>query len=504
MKETPKVGLYLRLSRDDERAGESMSIENQRTYLLQYIKKCGWTAAEIYVDDGYSGTNFDRPGFQRLLSDIEAGKIDTVITKDLSRLGRDQIGTAFYYQIFFPRHGVRYIAVTEGFDSSEVGGTSALLPFLTAANDFYVADISRKVRTALTTRKKEGKFIGSVPPIGYRKDPAVQGHLIVEAETAQIVKEIFDLYLASGSVIGVAKTLTERGVPTPSQLKKSAVTQKRFSGVWNDTMVRRILSTPTYAGHLTQNRREKVNYKVSKRVELSPERWIIVPDTHEAIIEQEDFDRVQEMLAVHSYSHGKRSGHLLTGLAFCADCGSPMTYVRESPTRVYMVCQGYRKGGRLHLCGSHCIREDAVIEAVRSQLEQLASELDARRLEEPESPETGEKQFKRQLDTLERKLEQCRQIGSSLYRDKATGLLTQEEFTELFEENRQQRARLEKDKQRLQEQMEQERDEDDWMDRVREMLRFEVLDREIVLALVERVDIKENKDIEITFRFQKP
>lgn len=499
-----KIGLYLRLSRDDERAGESMSIENQRSYLLQYIKKRNWTAAEIYIDDGYTGTNFDRPGFQRLLSDIEAGKINTVITKDLSRLGRDQIGTAFYYQMYFPKHQVRYISVTEGFDTAEAGGTSALFPFLTAANDFYTADISRKVRTALTTRKKEGKFIGAAPPLGYQKDPAVQGHLVVEPEGAQTVREIFQMYLQLGSVIGVAKALTERGTPTPSRQKNAPVQQKRFAGTWNDTMVRRILSNPTYAGHLTQNRRTKTNYKLEQRVDLPPEQWITVRDTHEAIIDQATFDRVQEMLAVRSYSHGKRSGHLLTGLAFCADCGSPMTYVRGGERRVYMVCQGYRKGGRLRLCDSHCVREDAVIEAVRSQLEGLARQLDAETLERPREPEQEKRQLERQAESLERKLEQCRRVSGSLYRDKEAGILTGEEFRELFEDNRAQRAQLEVRLEELRGRMERETDRDAWLDSVRELLRFETLDRETVLALVERVEIGKDKEIGITFRFRQP
>lgn len=292
-KNGPRVGLYLRLSRDDDRAGESMSIENQRSYLTRYVGERSWTVTDTYVDDGYSGSNFERPGFRRLLEDIRQGKIDTVITKDLSRLGRDQIGTAFYYQIYFPQRRVRYIAVAEGFDTEEAGGSSVLFPFLTAANDFYTADISRKVRIALTARRRAGKFIGAAPPLGYRKDPEESGHLVVDPEGAAVVRRIFRMYLDKPSVIGVARALTEQGVPTPARYKGG----NGSSGVWSDTMVRRILTNPTYAGHLTQHRREKINYKVERRVAVPPEEWIIVRDTHEPVVSQTEFDRVQALLA---------------------------------------------------------------------------------------------------------------------------------------------------------------------------------------------------------------
>lgn len=301
MKEEPKVALYLRLSREDEGGGESASIESQRSYLRQYVEKQGWQVAGEYIDDGYSGLNFDRPQFQRLLADIRRGAVNTVLTKDLSRLGRDQIFTAYYYQIYFPQHDVRYISVAEGFDSAQTGVESALFPFLTAANDFYTADISRKVRAALTARKREGRFIGSFAPFGYQKDRERPGHLLPEPETAEVVKAMFQAYLRLGSVSGVARMLTGQGVPTPAQVQGRTDT----SGVWSATMVRRILTNPTYAGHLTQNRRVKVNYKIKKRRTLPETEWITVRNTHQAIIGQEEFDRVQSRLARRGQPHNQ-------------------------------------------------------------------------------------------------------------------------------------------------------------------------------------------------------
>lgn len=500
-----KIGLYLRLSRDDEREGESMSIENQRKFLMQYTESRGWKVKEIYADDGYTGTNFNRPGFQRLLDDIENSRIDTVITKDLSRLGRDQIGTAYYYQMYFPKHQVRYIAVTEGFDTAETGATNTLFPFLTAANDFYTADISQKVRTALTSRKRDGKFIGSSAPLGYQKDPLEAGHLIADPEGAKIIQFIFQKYLSCGSVAGVAKQLTEQGVPTPSQFKKSTQSQKRFPGAWNDTMVRRILTNPTYAGHLTQNRREKVNYKLKQRINLPREQWIVCPNTHEPVVSQAEFDQVQEMLEVRSYRGKKvREGHLLTGLAYCAGCGSPMTYVQDSPTRTYMVCQGYRKGGRLHLCTSHCIREDQVLEAIRTQLRQLAQALDWQALQEAVERETPSAPPERQIQRAQNSLERLNRIMEQLYSDRADGLLEESEFKTLFTQNRRERERCEEELKYCQAMEEGQAAQRNTAEMIRQTVSFETIDRSMMVSLLERVLVHENKTVELIFRFCKP
>lgn len=503
---TPKVGLYLRLSRDDENgSAESMSIANQRAFLLRWVQAQKWTVADIYADDGFTGTNFDRPDFQRLLKDIEAKKINTVLTKDLSRLGRDQIGTLYYLQVYFPAKRVRYIAVNEGIDTAGDSGMGGIAtPFLAAANDFYTADISRKVRTALNTRKQAGLFIGSSPPLGYLKDPNQKGHLIPDPETAWVVRRIFREFLLSGSVIGVAKGLTEEKVPTPSGQKQLRPGQTRFPGTWSTTMVRRILTNPTYAGHLTQNRRRKVSYKARQYENLPRDQWVVVKNTHEPLVTQEEFDQAQELLKTRSYSSKRGQPHLLTGLVFCADCGSPMTYVRNGPTRTYMVCQGYRAGGRLHLCTAHLMREDKVIESIRQQLRELARQLDADTLEETTRPDRGQAQTEQWKRKLEQQYENCKRIGSSLYRDKVAGTLTEAEFQELFEENRDERKRLEEQLERCNSQMEHEADQSEWKEQVRKFLSFDELDRGTLTALMEKILVYEDKTLEIIFRFRKP
>ena len=485
-----RVAIYLRLSREDEREGESASMENQRSYLRQYAAERGWTVAREYGDDGWSGLRFDRPQFQQMLADIDGGEIDTVLTKDLSRLGRDQIYTAFYYQIYFPQRGVRYIAVAEGLDTGQGGGASALFPFLTAANDFYTADVSRKVRAALTARKREGKFIGAHAPLGYAKDPERPGHLVVDGEAAPLVRGIFLRYLRLGSVSGVARALTEEGVPTPTQYREGG------KGVWSPTMVRRILTNPTYAGHLTQNRRVKVNYKIKKRKNLPPEEWITVPNTHEAIVEQEIFDRVQEELALRSYRRTGGGGHLLTGLARCADCGAPMTYVRESPARVYMVCRTYRQGGGR--CTAHSVREDRVLSTLRGALKDGAAGLNRQRLAAAWERGRSRRESDGQGERLALRLERQGAALARLYEDRAAGTLEEGEFQTLLDQIRKTRAALEEELNRLRE------NRSGAGAALEELMTFETLDRGLVAGLVEEVLVHGDKGVEIRFRFRCP
>lgn len=502
----PKVGLYLRLSHEDEDgAKESQSITNQRTFLMQYLEKLGWTAAETYIDDGFTGTNFDRPAFQRMIWDIEERRIDTVITKDLSRLGRDYIEVGSYLQRYFPKMGVRYIAVSDGYDSQSSSGMNMAMPFLSVVNDMYAQDISRKVRNTLTARKQQGKFTGASAPFGYTKDPAERGHLLVDDQAAGIVEEIFRDFLLNGSVLGVAKRLTEQGVPTPSAYKGDVNTQSRFPGVWSDSMVRRILTNPTYIGTLTQNRTRKINYKVDKRENLPPDQWIMVEHTHTPVIDRTVFEKAQELLSVRSYSsRAGGGGHLLTGLAFCAECGSPMTYVRESETRTYMVCRGYRSMGRLRLCTAHCVREDLVLRAIRLKLRQMVQLLDLEALANAIRPDDGDGQRRRQIASIQRKIERCKQVSARLYQDRAAALLREQEFLELFEQNRAERTQLER---QLEEYAQRDRLEEPaarYTEKIRQVLAFDTLERGILASLIERVFIHEDKTIQLEFCFSEP
>lgn len=483
----PKVALYLRLSREDEsKDGESQSIANQRDFLTAYVKANGFEVAETFVDDGVSGTTFDRPGFQRMLSAIECGRIDTVITKDLSRLGRDYIQTGHFLERYFPEKGVRYIAVNDQIDSERPTGAD-MTPFLSIFNDLYAKDISKKVRTALDTKKRQGKFIGSTAPYGYQKDPADKNRLLPDPETAPVVQEIFSTYQTLASVLGVAKLLTEQGITPPNGTP----------GPWNDAMVRRILTNPTYTGDLTQNRARKINYKVRKVVSLPRSQWIIVPDTHEALISRSVFAQVQQLLKVRGYAgREKHQPRLLSGLVFCGDCGAPMTFQRQGDRR-YLVCSASRRQGCL--CTSHCIRECAVEQALGDALRAIAKTCpDTEAFVSRSLKTAGSSGTKKRL---ENELAAEKNALAALYRDKANGLIAEGEYLELREILQMERERLEA---LLGERLTQERRQKEPAAAVEAFLRFEHLERSVVLAFVERVVIHKDKSIDIIFRFRAP
>ena len=245
-----------RYGKENERLLES--IKNQQDFLLRYAAEQGYEVAEIYADDGWSGTNFDRPAFQRMIRDIEEKKINLVLTKDLSRLGRDYILTGHYLERYFPEHQIRYIAVNDGIDTFENSIANELNPFKAVMNDMYARDISNKVRTALTTKKQNGKFIGAFAPFGYQKSAEDKNKLEVDPLTAPTVKRIFQLFLSGESMKRIAQRLTQEGVLTPSKQRQA----QRGADRWNDVMIKRILTNETYIGNLTQNRTRKINYKL--------------------------------------------------------------------------------------------------------------------------------------------------------------------------------------------------------------------------------------------------
>ncbi len=345
---TKQAALYLRLSRDDEKGGESESIKNQREFLKNYCKGHGIVPIYEFADDGFSGTSFSRPAFSKMIEQIKRGEIDTVLTKDLSRLGRDYIKTGYYIEEFFPLYGVRFIAVNDMIDTGAGGYTEDLLPFRAVLNDMYAKDISKKVRASLTTKKLAGEFIGASAPYGYKKADDNRNRLIPDEEVRGNVERIFAEFLSGKRVGEIAKMLTDSGIPTPSLYKKS----KRYAESWSGESVRNILKNPTYAGHLTQNTARKLSYKLEKRIKLKCEEWIVVKNTHEPIISERDFERTAELLR----GAGK-AGRMLSGRVFCGGCGAKMGYM-HSGGREYLVCSRWRRNTLA--CRSHCIRADFV------------------------------------------------------------------------------------------------------------------------------------------------
>ena len=330
------AGLYLRLSKDDEQHGESVSIGTQRAILTDYCISNGYNIYKTYVDDGYSGLNFERPGFCELLEDVEHGLVNMVITKDLSRLGRDYIMTGYYSEIFFQTKGVRYIAIADDFDSDK--GGNEIAPFKNILNDMYARDISKKIRNAKHQRAKQGLFISGQAPYGYQKDPHNRNQLIADPEAAAVVRIIFSLAERGMGSIAISKELKARRIVTPSVYKyqRGDTRFSRYPALkngdhceWCDTTISQILKNPVYTGTLINLKTEITNYKTKRKTPVPPERQIVIPNAHEAIIDAVQFEHVQEVRARNKCAANDHRFNLFRGKLFCECCGHPLAISKK-------------------------------------------------------------------------------------------------------------------------------------------------------------------------------
>lgn len=327
-----KCALYCRLSKDDEQIGESTSIATQRLMLMRYCQEHNLTVVDFYIDDGYSGLSFERPAFMRMIDDIESGLIDRVITKDLSRLGRDYIMTGYLVDIYFSKMEVQYIAINDGIDTRH--DNNDIAPFKNIMNDMYAKDISRKIKTAKRQRAYKGMYISAQTPYGYKVDPSNRNHLIPDTDVVDNVRLIYTKALAQKTLSTIAAELTDLKILTPA-VYKAQHGESRFAAflnkepakqcAWNPFTVENILHDPVYIGHMVNHKYETINYKTKERRRVPKEERIVVKNTHEAIIDPEDFNRVQEILRSRSRIHRHEFDNWLQDKVYCADCQRPMS-----------------------------------------------------------------------------------------------------------------------------------------------------------------------------------
>ena len=440
------VAVYLRLSRDDEPYGssaESNSIRSQRDMIRSYIREQDdMEIYDIYVDDGWSGANFDRPSFKRMMEDIRAGHVDCVIVKDLSRLGRDYIEAGRLIQKTFPAFSVRFIALNDNFDSltADFNEKTLVLPVKNFINDAYCSDISKKVKSHQQVKRERGDFIGAFAVYGYRKDPGNINHLVVDKYAAGIVKKIFAWRIAGLSNLAIAEKLDGMGILSPMEYKKSQG-EKFSTGFitniktrWSAVAVKRILTNELYMGMMVQGKSEKTSYKVRRLTEKPREDWIRVADTHEAVVSAEDFKTVQRLLEVDTRaSAGKEGCHIFTGFLYCGDCGEPM--IRrvnryKDTKKVYFICPTRNKGLG---CTRHSIPEEKLRSLVLAGLQQqLALFLDKSRvlsqIEKMEVQFDEVAVFGREIQKLQKEQEKYVSLRAGLYEDLKQGIITEEDF----------------------------------------------------------------------------
>lgn len=461
---TPSVtALYCRLSIEDGRENESMSISNQKALLRDFAEKNGLLDYEFYVDDGYTGRNFNRPAFQRMIADIEAGKVKCVITKDLSRLGRNYIEAGTYIEVFFPRHNVRYIAITDGVDSLNRQEMD-ITPFKNILNDLYSRDISKKVLAGWMARSRQGKFLGGPPPYGLMRDPNDHGHLIIDPETALTVKLVFDLALNGCGTMKIAKHLLERKIPI-TRIKMPVESEVRYYS-WSGSVIGKMLRNPVYKGdhvvckcHQKAIRSNTVNF-------IPRDQWEIVENCHEAIVSREQWDRVQKLIDRRpTIMQGNSCPfyNLFHGLVYCATCGKSMQVryekvgrtgknrftgeMREPIDKAYYICQTYNRLGK-NACTSHKIEARDLYNLVLADIiehgKMALQDAEAfygrltHRLEQRYS--IDETSLKKEQDTLGKRNREIDDMFMSLYADKAKGILTEQRFLRMTETLEQEQA----------------------------------------------------------------
>lgn len=385
---TYTAGLYLRLSKDDDGRSESVSIGTQRDILTDYCNKNGFAIYDVYIDDGYSGLNFNRPRFQDMLDDIECGRINMVITKDLSRLGRDYIMTGYYTEIFFLSKGIRYIALADDVDTLK--GHNEIAPFKNILNDMYAQDISKKVKNAKHHRAKQGLYIGSDAPYGYLRDP-IEGKLVVDPEAAETVRLIFSLSQAGYGSVTIAKELKRRQIETPSyyKFKNGKTRYSRFPAVvrnepysWGSAAINHILASPVYTGTLVSLKTEVVSCKTKERIQVPEDQRVVIHNAHEAIVSQELFDEVSELRAGIGCRALARRYNLFRGKLFCECCRHPLSISKRDllsgSTDIYLCMHHYH---RPDVCPqTHRVYHDMLYPYVLQQVRSFAASMKRRKV----------------------------------------------------------------------------------------------------------------------------
>ena len=439
-----KTALYCRLSQDDGNQGDSNSIQNQKAILMQYAKDHGFLNPVFYVDDGYSGANFNRPDFQRMITDMENGEISTIITKDLSRLGRNQLHTGLYIEERFPQFGVRYIAINDGVDTDSAESND-LMPFKNLFNEWYVRDTSRKIRSVFKAKAERGERVGSRAPYGYCKDPNNKGKLIIDEEAAAIVQRIFAMCAGGMGPGKIATQLRNEQVlrPTTYAYQKYGLTHRELDldlpCAWNNDSVVKILENEVYLGNTLNLRYSTKSYKDKRKPERPREECIVTENTHDPIIDRETWDIVQEIRKGKRRMTRYGDQSIFAGLLYCADCGRKLDYCRgKSVKQFYYRCRVYKKGG-IAACTPHQIRECVLEDVVLQDLQMVTSM--AREHTDEFAAYIGKRQTAeqhREIRTLERELVSLRKrkneldtIFRRLYEDSVLGRITTDQFQNL-------------------------------------------------------------------------
>jgi DNA invertase Pin-like site-specific DNA recombinase len=504
------VGIYARLSRDDEREGESLSIENQKEILIKHVREQRWNLVDTYLDDGYSGKDFERPGVQRLIEDAKDGKINLILCKDLSRFGRNYILTGQYVDYLFPMINCRFIALHDGVDT--INNDNDIMPFKNLFNEFYLRDVSKKVRNLFRSYQQQGLHLSSAP-YGYRKTSEDKHRLVVDEYAAGIVRRIFVMRRGGMGYHSIARILNEEAILLPLEYriqnsgKDDAPGRQKY--FWNYTSVHALIRSEAYIGHTVQHKKQTVSYKNKKLLSVPKDEWIKVEDTHEPIVDLDTFRFCAELDEKNRRPRQTRSGDiaLFSGFLTCMDCGGAMRaniqkIMRKTGLKTYVgyCCGTYSRCGK-SVCSVNMIREHAVaafvLDDIRKHAQGIALNEDALRQEllrqRNAENEKRQKTDREQVKALQKRLSELERLISGLYEDKILGNLSESVCHSMigkYEREQAEKAEaLRVVNERLALLARDERDVDSFIAAIRKYVAVERLDREMLLELVDHIEI---------------
>lgn len=518
------IGIYIRLSQEDKDKkyeSESESIINQKAVINDYIEReflnkfNNYVVVDTYIDDGFTGTNFERPGFQRLLNDINKKKINMVVVKDLSRLGRDHVETGFYAEKFFPENRIRFISILERYDSFLNQEEDVSTTFIIASNDFQSKQTSIKIRNILNNKRQNGLFVGSSPCFGYMRDPENKGHLIPNPETAPIVKKIFKMAEQGIGVSDITTALNDEGCVTPSGYKQTNYSKRLvFRDDWNISSVKKILSNKMYTGDMVQHTQTKVSYKSQKKVTLDESLWTIVEDTHEPLVSKETFALIQSRKKSNNRIRPvtKRPIRLFDGLLYCKECGNRLTIAYRKNHDYWSVnCNRYSRDPRRERCSSHFFPYNYLEEQLKKQIDLTLSKY----LKQFDAKDLNNEIIKREkvvvddgsskIKCLEDRKKQIVQTMNSLYEDKMNGIVSSTAYMEMVKPHETELTKVNTEIESIKDSVQEQKKNlsliPDYTEQIKKLLDLKKPKRELLLSLIDRIEIDENRLITIKFKY---
>lgn len=516
-----RVGNYIRLSESDEDKtyeSDSESVINQRHLLMDFVKENGFTFVDEYVDDGYTGTNFNRPGFQRMIKDIESGRINCVITKDLSRLGRNHVGCGNLLEEYFPANKIRFISILDGVDTFLDSANNDIAPFKSLFNDMTSKDTSKKIRSILKNKKQQGKFIGSKPCYGYMRDSEDKGHLIPDPEVAPVVKKIFKMAYYGNGVSDIVSYLNDNNIKCPSAYKGTKSSSRQKFNMWTISSVNKLLKNRIYTGDMVQNKQTKMSYKSQKKITLDESLWIIVEGTHEPLVSKVMFDSIQNAPARTRVTYCNREKRLLENLLTCKECGNTLTVLHrknknyKDNTYWSVNCNKYARDPRRKLCYPHFFPydklEEKIMGAIKNTCQRYLDSLNVKELSEKIKRERKKvkNEHQKERESLVLDIEELKRKMDALYDDKFNGIISADNYVRLSSQTEKQIASLNSRIYEIDNEENQIKEDTKeiikYEEQIKALLNLDEPNRELIKTLVKTIYIDKDKNIEIQYRFK--